>query len=64
MSRPLVQHPRALADRQPDTRPVPDGAVEDFARLVEVVAAIEQTIDLHAIPHPLLNLVDRERLHV
>ena len=56
--RPLVQHPRALADRQPNARSAPDGAVEDFARLVEVVAGLEQTIDLRAIPHPLLNLVE------
>ena len=62
MPRPLVQHPRAPADRQPNARPEPDGAVEDFARLVEVVSGIEQTIDFRAIPRPILNL--EEVVHV
>ena len=39
--RPLVQHPHALADHQPDARPALGSALEDAARLVEVVAGVE-----------------------
>jgi hypothetical protein len=41
--RPLVQHPHALADRQPHPWPVLDGAFEDAARLVEAVAGQART---------------------
>ena len=37
-------------------------AAEDFARLVEVIAAAKQTFDLDAIPRPLLNLVEVARV--
>jgi hypothetical protein len=40
VSRLLVQHPRPLADRQPDARSVPDGAVENFARLVRYASRL------------------------
>jgi hypothetical protein len=55
--RPLLQYPRALSDRQPDARPVPDGTSEDFAGPVEAVAGIE-AVELRPIPRPLLDLVE------
>ena len=34
MPRPLVQHPHALADGEPDARPMLGGALEDAPRFV------------------------------
>ena len=56
--RPLVQHPHALTDCQPDARPVLVGLLEDAACLVEVVAGIEQQHDSQAVLAPLLDLVE------
>ena len=58
MSWPLVQHPHALADRQPDARPMLDSPIEDAPRLVEVVAAIEHELGSQPISAPLPDLVE------
>jgi hypothetical protein len=47
---PLVQHAHALADRQPGPWPVLMGPFENAARLVEVVASIEQQHDRSPSP--------------
>ena len=57
MARPLVQDPHALADGQPDARPVLDRSLEDAARLVEIVASIEHPVGFAAVLGPLLDLV-------
>jgi hypothetical protein len=46
----LVQHPHALAD----ARPVLGGPLEDAPRLIEVVAGIEQQLDLQPVSTLLL----------
>jgi hypothetical protein len=56
--RPLLQHPRALSDCQPDARPMFDSAGEDFAGPTKTVAGIEQAIDFRPIPRPFLDLVE------
>ena len=56
--RPLVQHPHAKARRQPDARPVLDRPGEQFLRLGETIAGIEQAIDLGAVLGLLLDLVE------
>ena len=58
VSRPLVHHPHALADRQPDAWPVLRGPLEDAARFVEVVAGVEQQLDPLPVPAPLLDLIE------
>jgi hypothetical protein len=45
----LIEHACPLPDRQLGARPVLDRPVKDAARLVEVVAGIEQTIDLDPV---------------
>ena len=56
--RPPLQNARSLPDRYPDPRPVLDGGGEDFLRLAKIVAGIEQAINFHAVPRPLLDLVE------
>ena len=53
-----MQHPRPLADGQPDLRPVLDCRREYVARLVEIVAGVQHAIDLAAVFRPLLDLVE------
>ena len=49
---------RSLPDRYPDLRPVLDGVGKDFLRLAKTIAGIKQAIDFHAVPRPLLDLVE------
>ena len=56
MPRPLVQHPHALADRQPDARPVLDGPLEDAVRLIEIGAGVERRLEPQPVAAPLLDL--------
>jgi hypothetical protein len=49
---------RSLPDRYPDLRPVLDGVGKDFLRLAKTIAGIKQAIDSHAVPRPLLDLVE------
>jgi hypothetical protein len=58
VTRPLVQHPYALADCEPDARPTLDRALEHAARLVEVVAGVEHELYSQPVPTPLLDLVE------
>jgi len=46
---PPLEYPRSLPDGQVDPRPVLDRLREDIQRLIEVVAGIEQAIDLRVI---------------
>jgi hypothetical protein len=54
----VLQHSRSLPDREPDTRPVLDGGGEQLARLVEVIAGIEQAIDFRFVLGPFLDLIE------
>jgi hypothetical protein len=56
--RPPLQNARFLPDRYPDPRPVVDGVGKDFLRLAKIIAGIQQAIDFHAVPRPLLDLVE------
>ena len=56
--RPPLQNMRSLPDRYPDLRPVLDGVGKDFLRLAKTIAGIKQAIDSHAVPRPLLDLVE------
>ena len=56
--RPLLKHARPLPDSQPDLRPVLDGLREYVARLVEIVAGVEQAVERRAVLRPLLDLVE------
>jgi hypothetical protein len=56
--RPLLQHARPLPDRQPDPRPMLDGLSEQLTSLVEIVAGIEQALNLRAVLGPLFELVE------
>jgi hypothetical protein len=49
---------RSLPDRYPDLRPVLDGVGKDFLRLAKTIAGTKQAIDSHAVPRPLLDLVE------
>src|SRR5262249_37860650 len=55
---PPLQNTRSLPDRYPDPRPVLDGVGKDFLRLAKIIAGMKQAIDSHAIPRPLLDLVE------
>jgi hypothetical protein len=61
-SRPFVQHSRALAKRQPYARPVLDCPSEQFLRLAETIAGIEQAIDFGPVLGPLLDLGEVSRV--
>ncbi len=52
--RMLSQKPRSLPDREVDSRSMSDGFGEKVARLLEIVASIEQAIDLRTVFCPLL----------
>ena len=56
--RPLVQHPRPLADGQSDPWAVFDGVLEHRARPSKAIAGIEQAVDLRPVPRPLLDFVE------
>ena len=56
--RPSLQNARLLPDRYPDPRPVLDGVGKDFLRIAKPIAGIKQAIDSHAVPRPLLDLVE------
>ena len=56
--RPLVEHPRPLADGQSDPWAVFDGVFEYRARPSKAIAGIEQAVDLRPVPRPLLNFVE------
>ena len=58
MLRPPPQNPRFLPNSQADPWPVLDGLGEHVPRLMDIVAGIEQAIDLRAVPRPLLDLVE------
>jgi hypothetical protein len=49
---------RPLPDRQPDARSVLGSALEDEARLVEVVASVEHQLNPQPVPAPLLDFVE------
>jgi hypothetical protein len=55
---PSLQNARSLPDRYPDPRPVLDSVGKDFLRLAKIIAGMKQAIDSHAIPCPLLDLVE------
>jgi hypothetical protein len=55
---PLTQHARALADSQPDPRPVFDRVFEQLTSLFEIVAGVKEAIDLAAVFGPLFDLVE------
>jgi hypothetical protein len=55
---PLVQHPHALADGQPDARPLFDRALEDAPGFLKVVASIEHQLDPQSVAASLLDLVE------
>jgi hypothetical protein len=54
----MLQDARPLSDSQLDARPVLDGRDKDFSRLVEVVAGVQQGINMHAVPAPRFDLVE------
>ena len=56
--RPLLQHARTLPDSQPYPRPMLNRIGEQLASLFQVVAGVEQAIDLRAVLRPLLDLVE------
>ena len=56
--RPPLQHPCSLPHVQPDPWSVLDSLGEDISCFVEIVAGIEEGIDLRAVSRPLLNLVE------
>jgi hypothetical protein len=58
LRRPLIQYPRSLPDGQPDPRPVLYRLRKNVASFVEIIAGIEQAIDLHAVARPFLDFVD------
>ena len=58
MPRPLVHYPHALADHQPDGRPVLGGALEDAARLVKVIVGVEHQLDPQPVFALLLDFVE------
>jgi hypothetical protein len=45
----LVQHSRSLPNRQPDLGSMFDGLREQIARLIEILAYVEQTIDFRPV---------------
>jgi hypothetical protein len=53
-----LQNARSLPDRYPDPRPVLDGVDKDFLRFAKIIAGMKQAIDSHAVPRPLLDLVE------
>jgi hypothetical protein len=53
-----LQNARSLPDRYPNPRPVLDGVGKDFLRLAKIIVGMKQAIDSHAIPRPLLDLVE------
>jgi len=55
---PLIQHSRPLPNGQSDPPPVLNRLCEDISCLVEIVAAVQQTVDLRAVLCPLLDLVE------
>jgi hypothetical protein len=55
---PLVQHPHALPDREPDARPVLGRPLEDAARLVEAATGVEHKFDPQSVTAPFLDLVE------
>jgi hypothetical protein len=56
--RPLIEYACSLSERQSDTRPMRDRALEYRAGSTETVAGIEQAIDLRSVPRPLLDFVE------
>jgi hypothetical protein len=54
----LLQHARALANGQSDPWAMFDRLGKDVPRLVEIVARIEQAINLRAVARPFLDLVE------
>jgi hypothetical protein len=56
--RPLLEHASPLSDRQSDPWPVLDRLRKDLARLIEVIAGIQEAIDLPVVSSPLLDLVE------
>ncbi len=56
--RPLVQHPHALADRQPNARPVLGGAVKDAPRLVEIAAGAQHQLNPQPVAALILDLLE------
>jgi hypothetical protein len=54
---PLLQHARSLPDRQSNPRPELNGACEYLACSIEIIAAVEQAIELRAVLGPLLDFV-------
>ena len=57
-TRPLIEHPRALADGQPNARPMLDRRGEDLPRLIEVTTGEQHAVDLGAVLGPFLDLVE------
>ena len=56
--RPLLEHARPLTDCQPNPRPTFYFFSEQLTSLVEIVAGVEQAVDLHAVLGPLFELVE------
>ena len=54
---PLVQHPHALPDREPDARPVLGRPLEDAARLVEAATGVEHEFEPQSVTAPFLDFV-------
>jgi hypothetical protein len=58
LRRPALQHARPLPDGQPDPGAMYDGLRKYLLRLCQVIACIEQAIDLSAVTRPLLDFVE------
>jgi hypothetical protein len=58
LSGPLLQYTCALADGQPDLRPVPECIGEDVLRPTKIATGIQQAVDSRPVCGPFLDLIE------